>query len=161
DGYVWVFASLDEAIYVYKPTRQGDFLHKMLKEFSGVLISDFFAAYDSLMCSQQKCLVHLMRDMNQEILNNPFDLELRSITDPFGKLLREIVSTVDSHGLSRRFLTRHSRDVAAFFESVSRKSFRSDAAVALQERLIKSRMELFTFISHDNVPWNNNAAENA
>jgi len=161
NGYVWVFASLDEAIYVYKPTRHGDFLHKMLRDFGGVLISDFFAAYDSLMCPQQKCLVHLIREMNQEILNNPFDLELRSITQSFGKLLREIVSTVDNFGLRKQFLVRHSRDITAFFESVSQNSFYSEAAAALQARLIKNRTKLFTFTGHDNVPWNNNAAENA
>ena len=68
-GYVWVFASLEEAVFMYKPTREGEFLHKMLKKFEGVLVSDFYAAYDSLSCPQQKCLIHLIRDMNQEILN--------------------------------------------------------------------------------------------
>jgi hypothetical protein len=49
-GYVWVFASLEDAVYMYKPTREGDFLHEMLKDFKGVLVSDYFAAYDSLSC---------------------------------------------------------------------------------------------------------------
>jgi len=39
------------------------------KEFRGVLVSDFYAAYDSPN-AQQKCLIHLMRDINQELLNN-------------------------------------------------------------------------------------------
>ncbi len=71
----------------------------MLKGFKGVLVSDFYSAYDSLECPQQKCLVHLMRDMNQELLSNPFDEELRSVTGPFGTLLRQIVATIDEHGL--------------------------------------------------------------
>src|SRR5262249_37291566 len=45
-GYVWVFASLEEAIFLYRPTREGDFLKKLLKDFKGVLVSDFYAAYD-------------------------------------------------------------------------------------------------------------------
>ena len=56
---------------MYRPTREGDFLRTMLKDFHGVLVSDFYAAYDSIECPQQKCLIHLMRDINQELLNNP------------------------------------------------------------------------------------------
>ena len=161
NGYVWVFASLEEAVYMYKPTRQGDFLRGMLRGFKGVLISDFFAAYDSLICPQQKCIIHLMRDMNQQILDNPFDYELQSITQPFGGLLRGIMSTVDGHGLKSRYLNRHSRAVTEFFQFISKQSFRSEAATALQERLIRNQERLFTFIGRDGVPWNNNSAENA
>ena len=31
---------------MYRPTREGDFLHELLKDFRGVLVSDFYAAYD-------------------------------------------------------------------------------------------------------------------
>src|SRR5262245_18365570 len=74
---------------------EGDFLLDLHKGFRGVLVTDFYAAYDSLDCAQQKCLIHLMRDMNQELLSNPFDQDLQSITGPFGTLLREIVATID------------------------------------------------------------------
>jgi hypothetical protein len=60
-AYVWVFANLENAVYVYRPTREGEFLRKLLSKFGGVLISDFYTAYDSLNCPQQKCLTHLMR----------------------------------------------------------------------------------------------------
>jgi hypothetical protein len=160
-GYVWVFASLEEVVFLYRPTREGDFLQKLLKDFHGVLVSDFYAAYDSINCPQQKCLIHLMRDMNQELLNNPFDEELQSVTGPFGVLLREVVTTIDQHGLKRCHLKKHDRDVAQFFETLAGQSFRSEAAEALRQRLLKYQHKLFTFISHDGVPWNNNNAENA
>ena len=54
-GYVWVFTSLLDVAYVYRPTREGQFLHEMLKGFSGVLVTDFYSAYDSVSCPQQKC----------------------------------------------------------------------------------------------------------
>jgi predicted RecB family nuclease len=73
-GYVWVFATSEEVVYMYRPTREGDFLLKLLGDFRGVLVSDFFAAYDSIACPQQKCLIHLIRDMNQDLLDSPFDL---------------------------------------------------------------------------------------
>jgi predicted RecB family nuclease len=160
-GYVWVLASLEEAVYLYRPTREGDFLKGLLEGFEGVLVSDFYAAYDGLPCPQQKCLVHLMRDLNQELLGQPYDDELKSVTGPFGTLLRAVVATVDEHGLKRRHLHKHRRDVAAYFDGLSRRAFRSGAAEAVRGRLLKYRDRLFTFLDHDGVPWNNNNAENA
>jgi len=160
-AYVWVFANLEEVVFMYRPTREGDFLKELLKDFRGVLVSDFYAAYDSIECPQQKCLIHLMRDINQELLNNPFDEELQSITRPFGTLLRAIVTTVDQHGLKRRHLERHKTNVETFFRQLGGQLFHSEAAESLRTRLNKYREKLFTFIEYDGVPWNNNNAENA
>src|SRR5262249_57778520 len=135
-GYVWVFTNLEEVVYLYRPTREGDFLKELLKDFRGVLVSDFYAVYDAIDCSQQKCLIHLMRDMNQDLLANPFDEELKSITGPFGSLLRSIVSTIDQHGLKRRHLVKHAGDVQAFFQRLSERPFQSEAAEALRQRLL-------------------------
>jgi len=37
----------------------------------------------------------------------------------------------------------------------------SAAALKLKARLDKDRDKLFTFLSHDGIPWNNNNAEHA
>ena len=66
-GYVWVMTSMDKVYYFYKPSREGAFLKDMLGKFSGVLVSDFYTAYDSLKCEQQKCLVHLVRDIDDDL----------------------------------------------------------------------------------------------
>src|SRR3954453_1005325 len=160
-GAVGGTTNLEEVVYMYRPTREGDFLRDLLKDFHGVLVSDFYAAYDSIECLHQKCLIHLMRDMNQELLSNPYDEELRSITSPFGTLLRAVIETVDRHGLRRRALQHHKKDVDGFFDGLAGHSFASEAAEALRERMLKYRDELFTFIDQDGVPWNNNNAENA
>jgi hypothetical protein len=160
-GYVWVFTNLEEVVYLYRPTREGEFLHELLKDFRGVLVSDFYGAYDGLACPQQKCLIHLMRDINQELLNNPFDDELKLITHPFGRLLRSIVTTIDTHGLKRHVLKQHQGAVEDFFRSLAEHSSTSDAAEALRARLLKYRDKLFTFLQYDGVPWNNNNAEHA
>ena len=160
-GYVWVITSVDEVYYMYRPNREGGFLRELLKDFLGVVVSDFYVAYDALPNHQQKCILHLMRDMNQLILNNPFDEELQGITRPFGTLLRSIIMTVDKHGLRHNFLEAHQPQVAAFADSLTHRSFSSDAAESLRERLLKSWARLFTFIHHDGVSWNNNYAENA
>jgi hypothetical protein len=160
-GYVWVFASIEEVAYVYRPSREGEFIKDLLQNFHGVLVSDFYAAYDSIGCPQQKCLVHLMRDLNQSLLASPFDDELHSLTHGFGTLLREIVTTVDEYGLKHHRLARHQKAVAEFFTQISARNVRSESAQTVRERLLKYQDRLFTFLQYDGVPWNNNNAENA
>jgi predicted RecB family nuclease len=160
-GYVWVFASPSATVYVFRRSREGDFLRHVLKNFKGVLVSDFYSAYDGLPCLQQRCLIHLMRDMNRAILDNPFDQELQSITAPFGVLLRSIVVTIDEHGLKRRYLQTHANAVEAFFSALAERFYESDASKGLQERLLRNRQRLFTFLQNDGASWNNNLAENA
>ena len=88
-GFVWVFANMEEVAYVYSETREGDLLQTMLKDFKGVLVSDFYAAYDSIQCPQQKCLIHLIRDLNDDVLKHPYDEELKRHRD---RLLRSCSS---------------------------------------------------------------------
>jgi hypothetical protein len=160
-AYVWVFTNLEEVVFVYRPSREGDFLHEVLKDFRGVLVSDFYAAYDSLKCAQQKCLIHLLRDFNEDILANPWDEELKTLAGRFGGLLRTVVATVDLYGLRKRYLGKHKRDIDRFFEGIVETTYRSEAAEGYRQRLLKCRGKLFTFIEHDGVPWHNNAAEHA
>jgi predicted RecB family nuclease len=160
-GYVWVFTNLEEVLYLYKPSREGRFLNEFLDGLRGVLVSDFYAAYDSLPCNQQKCLIHLIRDFNHDIVANPFDEELKSLAAAFGQLLRGIVTTIDRHGLNRRHLGKHQRRVDQFFEKVSGQTYRCEVSQAYQKRLERYRSKLFEFLDHDGVPWNNNNAEHA
>ncbi len=160
-GYVWVLAGMDKVYYFYKPSREGSFLQETLNSFSGVLISDFYTAYDSLDCEQQKCLVHFVRDIDDDLLKNPFDTELKCIAQEFGSLLRAVIQTVDRYGLKSRHLRKHKPTVLRFLDSVVSKDFTSDLAVSYKRRFQKSGAKMFTFLDHDGVPWNNNNAEHA
>jgi predicted RecB family nuclease len=160
-AYVWVFSNLDEVAYVYTESRDGSFLQEMLKDFRGVLVSDFYGAYDSLPCCQQKCLVHLMRDLNDEVLCHPYDDDLKVIVKEFAELLKAIVETVDQRGLKARFLRRHHRSVEHFYNRLFKRSCQSEQALKCKQRFEKNRDKLFTFLNYDGVPWNNNNAEHA
>jgi hypothetical protein len=41
-GYVWVFTNMEEVAFVLRPDRNAAFLHDLLRDFRGVLVSDFF-----------------------------------------------------------------------------------------------------------------------
>jgi predicted RecB family nuclease len=160
-GYVWVMTSLDKVYYFYKPSREGSFLQELLGTFSGVLVSDFFTAYDSLKCEQQKCLVHLVRDIDDDVMKNPLDIELTSMARDFGTLLRAMVETVDIRGLKSRYLRKHKSPTRRFLKSVASTDLTSPLADKYKKRFQKSGEKMFTFLDHDGVPWNNNNAEHA
>ena len=160
-AYVWVLTNLNEVIYILAESREGELVRKLLTGFKGVLVSDFYAAYDAIACPQQKCLIHLMRDLNDDVLQNPFDEELKSIVAGFSNVLQPIVEDIDQHGLKRFFLRKHTKCVARFYKMLDRSSFKSEVALKTQKRFEKNRDKLFTFLHYDGVPWNNNNAEHA
>lgn len=160
-GYVWVFTNMEEVVFVYRPDRNASFLHDLLQDFQGVLVTDFFTGYDSLECPQQKCLVHLIRDLNDALLANPFEAGLRTICTEFGRLLRNIIATIDRFGLKTKYLRKHKLEVDGFFDKMLGQVFESDDARTLSKRMTKYRCELFTFLDYDGIPWNNNNAEHA
>lgn len=161
EGYVWVFTNGEEVLFLYRSTREGVFLRELLDGYRGVLVSDFYSAYDSIDCSQQKCLIHLMRDLNDDLHGNPFDEEFRHVVRSFGALLRSIVETVDKHGLKGRYLRKHNRDVDRFDKTMVDGTYRSEVALKYQKRFRKNHGKLFAFLNYNGVPWNNNAAEHA
>jgi hypothetical protein len=160
-GYVWVLANMEDVLYLYKPSREVGFLQELLREFKGVLVSDFYSGYDSLPCPQQKCLIHLIRDLNADLKSNPYDEEFKTLAAAFGKLLRSVVETIDKHGLKKLYLQQHKAEVSRFFRDLEGRVYHSEVALGYQARLAKNESKLFTFLDYDGVPWNNNPAENA
>jgi hypothetical protein len=157
-AFVWVFTNLEEVAYVYSDERTNATRKTVLSKFDGVLVSDFYAGYDSIDCQQQRCLIHLMRDFNEDLLKEPFNEEL---VQEFAASLRPMVQTVDRFGLKARFLRKHLRSVDRFFRELAKRDFRSETALKYKKRFQRNRERLFTFLEFDGVPWNNNNAEHA
>jgi hypothetical protein len=160
-GYVWAFTNLEDVVYVYAASREGDLVHSLLKGFNGVLVSDFYTAYDSLSCPQQKCLIHLIRDLNDELMKEPSNEEIKGLVGEFARLLKAIIATVDRFGLKARFLRAHKLAVDHFFKYLAQREYQTETALKCKTRLEKNRCGLFTFLDFDGVPWNNNNAEHA
>jgi hypothetical protein len=160
-AYVWVFTNMHEVAYAYSETREGGLAQATLDQFKGVLVSDFYAVYDSLNCPQQKCLIHLIRDLNATVLDNPYDRDIKQLVQSFGELLKQIVMEIDRRGLKAHFLRKYRRDVREFYREYVDREYQSPAATACAERFQRNRGKLFTFLEYDGVPWNNNNAEHA
>ena len=99
-----------------------------------------------------------MRDLNDEMLNSPFDEQLKQIVIDFGDLLKPIIETVDRHGLKKYFLKKHLRRVDRFYRDLELFDYQSEAALKCKDRFERNRDKLFTFLNYDGVPWNNNNA---
>jgi predicted RecB family nuclease len=161
DSYVWVFTSMEDVVYIWSGTREGSVATEFLKDFSGVLVSDFYPAYDSIECQQQRCLIHLIRDLNDSIFSEPFNLEIKEIAQDFAALLKPVTDTIDRFGLKSHFLKKHKPAVTRFFDRLLSQKYHTGSAQKAQERFKRNRTRLFTFLDYDNVPWNNNNAEHA
>lgn len=161
NGYVWVFTSMEEVVYLWSATREGIVAGEFLSGFDGVLVSDFYSAYDSIRCTQQKCLIHLIRDLNEDVLKEPFNEEMKSLVHEFAALLKPVVETIDRHGLKAHFLKKHRAEVARFYQRLLARHYTTELAQKAQDRFRRNQGKLFTFLDHDDVPWNNNNAEHA
>ena len=156
-----IFVTTGAVAYIYAESREGGMVQELLKDFKGVLVSDFYSAYDSIDCPQQKCLIHLIRDLNDDFFKQPFNDELTSMVREFSELIKAIVETIDRFGLKARFLRKHKKQVDRFNRSILGREFKTEVAIKYQKRFEKNADKLFIFLDYDNVPWNNNNAEHA
>jgi predicted RecB family nuclease len=161
EAFVWVFASFEDVAYVYSDTREAATPKNVLADFRGVMVTDFYSAYESIDCRQQKCLIHLIRDLNDDLHRNPFNAEIQEVVKSFATLLRPMIETIDRYGLKVHYLRKYLRSVERFYKLLAAHDYQSELALKYRKRFEKNRTSLFTFLEYDGVPWNNNNAEHA
>jgi predicted RecB family nuclease len=162
DHYVWVFTDGKHVVFRMTETREADIVREVLAGYEGVLVSDFYPGYDAMPCRQQKCLVHLIRDINDDLWKAPFDRELEAFAVEVQALLVPILEAVDRYGLKAWHLRKFDRNVERFYQrNVAGREYRSEAAEIYRKRFDRYRESLFTFLRQDGIPWNNNMAERA
>lgn len=162
DHYVWVFTDGTHVIFKLTETREAAIVHDFLSGYQGILISDFYPGYDSVQCRQQKCLVHLIRDMNEDLWKSPFDGEFEAFVLGVKNLIVPILEAVQKYGLKVKHLHKFSKQIDQFYEKViTGRAYHSDFTIKYQNRFKRYRQSLFTFIEQDGIPWNNNMAERA
>jgi hypothetical protein len=93
-------------------------VREVLRGYQGVLVSDFYAGYDALDCGQQKCWVHLIRDLNEDLWKFPFDEELQEFVSAVKDLIVPIIQAIDRWGLKARHLRRFKKQVDRFYKTV-------------------------------------------
>jgi len=107
--YVWVFTNGDYVLFKLTETRETTIVHQILEKYEGVLISDFYTGYDSIPCKHQKCWVHLIRNLNKDLRENPFDIEYEAFILEIRNLIIPIMETVQKNGLKKAYLHKFSK----------------------------------------------------
>jgi transposase len=157
--WLWCFANRTTCYYLIDPSRGAPALEKFFAElYDGVLITDFWPAYNAFATERQCCLVHLLRELEKVDLEN-----LSPAWKAFAKMLRRLVR--DGIRLRKRAdfspakYAGRIRRIDARLMALARGTYADADASRLAGRLRKHCDELFTFLDYPAVPFDNNLAE--
>jgi transposase len=166
--WLWAFTNDSFTIYEVNPSRGHQVVLKQLGEdYCGTIISDFYTAYNPLPYKQQKCLVHLLRELYQS--KNDTD-EFMAFRKKLTRLLRDALrlkqrmtdrTTDTMTEISQETYDRLLELIHNRLSQLCRASYQTHDCQRLSKRLNKHSHQLFTFLEEMNVDSNNNRAERA
>jgi len=161
--WLWCFSNPRLTYYLIDRSRGEPALRKFFaEEFKGTLISDFWGAYNAITGGpRQKCLVHLFRDLEHvEKYKNPgkhwpiFAKKLRRLLGDAIRLWKREERPPPEYASRRACLDKR-------LQELIETDWRDPQADRLVKRLRRHQNELFTFLDHADVPFENNHAERA
>jgi transposase len=159
NGYLWSFSTPTERYFV-RAGRNKEVVDEVLgPTFTGVLVTDFYAAYDHYDGPHQRCWAHLLREIHVLGERHPTDPGLRAWADQVHAIYERARRATGPTPVRRRAQRQCEADLLA----VCKPHLDADAAVVPQatlcRRIDKYLPELFTFVADPAVPATNNAAE--
>lgn len=159
NGYLWSFSTPTERYFV-RGGRNKEVVDDVLgPAFAGVLVTDFYAAYDHYDGPHQRCWAHLLRDIHALGERHPTDDGLRAWAEQVHAIYERARRVTGSDTVRRRAQRQCEADLLA----ICQPSLSTDGAVVPQavlcRRIAKYLPELFTFVTDPTVPTTNNAAE--
>lgn len=158
NGYVWSFSTPTEH-YFLRRGRNKEVVDEVLDEsFSGVLVSDFYAAYHHYPGLKQRCWAHLLRDIHGLKVLYPKDAKLARWAAAVQKLYGEAKAFSSPEVQQRR---RAQLQLERKLLARCRPFLVDPLAVQgkLCRRIGRFIKELFVFVAEPGVPAENNAAE--
>ena len=158
NGYVWTFSTPSERYFLRRGRDKGVVDEVLDSSFSGVLVSDFYAAYNHYPGLKQRCWAHLLRDIHDLKGLYPEDAGLAQWAEAVHQVYTEAKASV----LPRAQPGHRTQLMLEEKLMVLARPFLKDP-LAVQAKLCR-RMErfikeLFVFVSDPAVPSDNNAAE--
>ena len=158
NGYVWTFSTPDLRYFLRRGRGKAVVDEVMGEDFTGVLVSDFYAAYHHYDGPKQRCWAHLLRDIHELKALYPRDAGLARWADAVRQLYQQAVAFTHPAEKQRRAAQRAMEERLL----VLCHPFLDDS-LAVQARLCrrigKHIKELFVFVAEPDVPADNNAAE--
>jgi transposase len=159
--WLWCFATTDATFYLIDESRGHAALDQFfVEEFAGVLVSDFWAAYDAVGRTKQKCWPHLLRELTEVDAGS----EAGDDWPAFAKRLRRVYGDAIRLELSRgvRSTDEYNGKLSLLHGRITELAvgdWGNTHARRLAKRLHKYGGELLTFVEFEGVPSSNNHAE--
>jgi Transposase IS66 family/zinc-finger binding domain of transposase IS66 len=160
-AWAWCFRDPKLALFLIDRHRSRDVLVRVLGEsFAGTLVSDFYAAYNRFNCPKQRCLVHLLRELDKLRDELPWQ-SVRAFIQPLMTLCQDAIQLgKDRDTLSvSAFDQAHQNIHDRFDDLILGCRSRHPECLRIWRRLFKHCDELFTFLDDPRVPADNNGCE--
>jgi transposase-like protein len=160
--WLWCFTNPDSTYYLIDRCRGSPALKKFFtREFSGVLVSDFWAAYNAVVCAdKQKCLPHLLRDLKRTQHYHRPGGDWPAFAKKLKRLIRDALRLARRrHGLPAERFDRLRQRLQGRLDGLLAQPWEQKHARRLVKRLRRHRGELLTFLERAGVPADNNHAE--
>ena len=158
NGYVWTFSTPAERYFLRRGRGKVVVDEVLGEEFSGVLVSDFYAAYHHYDGPKQRCWAHLLRDIHDRRTLYPDDAPLAQWADAVHELYVQAKTFTHPQAKRRRTaqLALEQRLLAICQPFLDDPSATQAKLCRRIERHVK---ELFVFVAEPETPPDNNAAE--
>jgi len=160
-NWLWCFTNKRVVYFVIDRSRGSPVVKRVLgKIFGGVLISDFFRAYNSLKAlAKQRCTAHLFRELVKVDSSNRGE-QWRAFRKRLCRLLRDAIRLhKDVKELKGPVYKRRKERLHKRLECIYVTSYQDSDCKRLAKRLRRHRDEIFTFLDHPEVSADNNHAE--
>lgn len=158
NGYLWTFSTPTGSFFQYGRRTKEMVDQALGPDFAGTVIADFYAAYDHYPGLQQRCWVHLLRDIHALKEQVPDDLSVRTWATRVHALFREARAFASPHEAAR---WRAKDDFEHRLSALCLPAALDDQAPhqTLCQRVHRYLESLFVFVADPAVPADNNAAE--
>lgn len=159
--WLWCFATTDATYYLIDESRGHAALDPFfVEEFDGVLVTDFWAAYDAVGRIKQKCWPHLLRDLKEVDGGS----DCGGDWPTFARRLRRVYADAIRLELTRgvRPSEEYNGKLSLLHGRITELAvgdWTNGHAQRLAKRLLKYGGELLTFVEFEGVPSSNNHAE--
>jgi len=159
--WLWCFTTPADTYYHLHPSRGHAALDEFFrKEFGGVLVTDFWKAYDKVTTRRQMCWPHLLRDLKAVDDSREADTDWPDFAGKLRRIYADAIrldlarDAVDAEAFARRLDKLHGRVGA-----LAHADWANPHAKRLAKRLDHYGEPLLTFVEHPDVPSSNNHAE--
>lgn len=169
NGYFWNFSNTTHQFLLYRQSRGAKVVREITgedgKNYEGVMVSDFYTAYNEYAGFHQRCWVHYLRDIKNLEKEYPDDKMLKVWSKDIKSLYEKAkLYTGPPDNLPAGLQEQMREEKELYFKQELTKICepyigRSTVFSKLNARALKYISELFTFIRFPNISPDNNKAE--